>query len=71
MTLDDYLAALHFRQLSLLYQAMLRNDVRGATLLLAEWDVRTCVNPQWHRRYWRHAGEQYYICAVCERMMVG
>jgi hypothetical protein len=69
MSLDEYLLSLHGRQLALLYQCMLANDIRGALHLLAWSDIRTCVNPGWHRQYWKHAGEQYYVCEVCERMI--
>ncbi len=32
------------------------------------YDIRTCINPNWHRKYWRYAGKQKYVCDVCHRL---
>lgn len=36
--------------------------------LLQEGDVRTCPNPDLHRKEWKHNGNQSYICEICQRL---
>jgi hypothetical protein len=37
--------------------------------LLREADIKVCSSPLWHRPYWRHAGQQQYVCGACERLL--
>lgn len=30
--------------------------------------VEVCPNPHWHRKEWYHAGQQEYVCGICERL---
>jgi hypothetical protein len=41
---------------------------REVLQLLREGNVKTCSNPGLHRSYWKHAGQQRYICAACEQL---
>jgi len=52
MSIDEYLRRLALKRL---------------VLACAAWDVRVCVSPTWHRPYWRYAGNQRYVCEICER----
>lgn len=36
--------------------------------LLQEGDIRTCPNPNLHRKEWKHNGNQSYICEICQRL---
>ena len=36
--------------------------------LVLQGDIRTCPNPDLHRKEWRHAGNQVYICGICQRL---
>jgi len=60
-SLDEYLARLRIKRL-----------VLGCPW----WDIRVCCSPQWHRPYWRYAGNSRFECEICERwergrMMIG
>jgi hypothetical protein len=53
MGIEEYLLYLHLKQ----------------RLLQCSWsDVRVCVNPDWHRKEWYHAGNQVYLCKICQRL---
>src|SRR5690348_10389901 len=45
-----------------------RLAIRRALYRCSWHDSRVCVNPNWHRKEWYHAGQQTYICAICERL---
>ena len=36
--------------------------------LIAQGDVRTCVNPTLHRHEWKYKGNQSYTCDICQRL---
>lgn len=36
-------------------------------VLIEQSRIEVCANPIWHRKEWYHAGQQQYICAICQR----
>jgi hypothetical protein len=36
--------------------------------MVLQGDIRTCVNPDLHRKEWKHNGNQCYICEICQRL---
>ncbi len=54
MSIDDYM-----RQLR----------ARCRLLQCSWWDIRVCVNRDWHRKYWRYVpGEHRFECEVCKKL---
>lgn len=38
--------------------------------MILQGDIRTCVNPTWHRQEWKYSGNQNYVCEICQRLTV-
>lgn len=37
-------------------------------VLIEQSRIEVCANPTWHRKEWYHAGQQEYVCGICERL---
>ncbi len=53
MSIDEYMLALRARR---------------RMLQCPWWDIRVCVNRDWHRQYWRYAGQGKFECEVCKKL---
>lgn len=42
-----------------------RAEVRN---LILQGDIRTCPNPNLHRKEWKYNGSQSYTCDICQRL---
>jgi hypothetical protein len=50
-------------------RAAIRNHAPQLAQLIEASDVRTCPNPDLHRRSWTWRREQGYICEDCARLL--
>lgn len=70
MTIADYLADLRRRRRRLMHEARKSGDIAGL-LLLRQWkSAKVCCSPHRHRHEWYYAGQQHFVCAICERIKV-
>lgn len=83
MNIDDLLAQVRERRLILQGNAALWSpntytpqvtqravkQHRTALLrLISQADIRVCPSQNWHKAYWRYAGNQRYVCEICARL---
>jgi hypothetical protein len=67
MTIEAYLFRLHATRFLLIAQCLYAGDRRGLHLLKQWKSIRTCVDPDLHRREWYYS-RGYYVCGACERL---
>lgn len=53
MTLSEYLFLL---------------DVLQVALGCKRWDIRCCVSPTLHRKYWKYDGKGRFSCEICRKL---
>jgi hypothetical protein len=70
MTIEQYLLRLHGWRLLLIAGCAAAGDSRGVQMISQWRDHRVCCSPHNHRREWRYAGQQRYVCSICERIKV-